>query len=160
MTLRYQAFAWPAIRESGIKTIIDLREDGVFSRLEDLCKKFGMEYFYYPVDIKCENIQSMARYFPELCRYIDSGNFYIACAMGLHRTDIALCLYWIFYAADKGISAPEIRGYRKEQGHNTDKIMRVINGFYRFVTESTGKEPMAMSVLKKRKAIIDVQSKR
>ena len=111
--------------------------------MSDLCKSYGFDYFYYPVDNRRVNIESMVNLFPEFCRYIDNGKFYIACAMGLHRTDIALCLYWVFYAADKGIAPPEIRGYRKDQGHNTDKIMRVINKFYQYVTESTGTEPIS-----------------
>ncbi len=160
MSSRYQSFAWPIIREAGIKTIIDLRADGVYSRLSELCERYGFDYFYYPVDNKCENIESMVSLFPELCRYIDKGDFYIACAMGLHRTDIALCLYWVFYAADKGIAPPEIRGYRKEQGHNTDKIMRVINKFYQYVADSTGKEPFSKTVLKELKAVIESQSRK
>ncbi len=36
-------------------------------------------------------IESMVKLFPEFCKRIDRGGFYIACAMGLHRTDIALC---------------------------------------------------------------------
>lgn len=159
LSSRYQSFAWPTIQEAGIKTIIDLRADGVYSQLSDLCKKYGLDYFYYPVDNKCENIESMVSLFPELCRHIDNGKFYIACAMGLHRTDIAICLYWVFYGADKGFAPPEIRGYRKNQGHNTDKIMRVINEFYRYITVTTGKEPISKSILIERKAIIEEQSK-
>ena len=139
MSSRHQSPAWPTIREAGITTIIDLRADGVYSRLGDLCKTF--DYFYYPLDNKCENMESMVNLFPELCRHIDNGKFYIACAMGLHRTDIALCLYWVFYAADKGIAPPEIRGYTMEQGHSTDKIIRVLNSFYRFQKcDSSGSE--------------------
>lgn len=159
MSSRYQSFAWPTILEAGIKTIIDLRRDGVYSRLSELCKTYGFVYFYYPVDNSCENIESMVKLFPELCKNIDNGNFYIACAMGLHRTDIALCLYWVFYAADKGLAPPEIRGYRKDQGHTTDKIMRTLNEFYRYWTEKNGTPPMPYEVLKLRKAIIDANSK-
>lgn len=159
MSSRHQSFAWPVIREAGVRTIIDLREDGVYSRLSDLCQSYGFEYFYYPVDNRCKNIESMVKLFPELCRHIDNGNFYIACAMGLHRTDIAICLYWVFYAADRGIAPPEIKGYRKAQGHDTNKIMRVINEFYRYSTETIGKEPISKEDLKKRKAVIETQSK-
>ncbi len=41
----HQAYAWPVIREAGIRTIIDLREDGIRSRLSGLCQKFGLEFF-------------------------------------------------------------------------------------------------------------------
>lgn len=74
--------------------------------------------------------------------------------MGLHRTDIALCLYWTFHAADRGLAPPPIRGYRRDQGHTTDKIMRVINAFHKYQTETTGTEPMHAASLKERKAAI------
>lgn len=159
MSSLHQSFAWPIIKEAGIHTVIDLREDGVYSRLSDLCSKYGMEYFYYPIDKKCKNIESMVSLFPELCRCIDEGHFYIACAQGLHRTDCALCLYWVFYAADKGIAPPAIRGYRKDQGHTTEIIMRVLNSYYKYVTESTGTTPISQENFKSRKDIIDQQSK-
>ena len=84
---------------------------------------------------------------------------YIACAMGLHRTDIALCTYWVFYAADKGTVPPPIRGYRQENGHNTNKIMRVLNAFYQYMTERDGKEPMPIEVFKERKKVVNELSK-
>ena len=94
-----------------------------------------------------------------MCEKIDAGNFYIACAMGLHRTDIALCCYWIFYGADKGLPAPEIRGYRMADGHDVDKIMRVVNAFYRYVTETKGEAPFPPETLNRRKKIITERAK-
>ena len=79
--------------------------------------------------------------------------------MGLHRTDIALFTYWIFYGADKGIAPPPIRGYRKEDGHNTNKIMRVLNAMYARMTEINGAEPIPSEVFKERKKIINELSK-
>lgn len=150
-----QAYAWPTVIEAGIQTIIDLREDGVYSHLSDFCQKSGIRYFYYPVDKRARTIEKMIELFPELCKHIDAGNFYIACAQGLHRTDIALCTYWVFYAADKGIAPPAIRGYLQEDGHDTSKIMCVLNAFYKQLTEKNGKEPMPMSVFVQRKKIIN-----
>ena len=88
------------------------------------------------------------------------GHFYIACAHGLHRTDIALCLYWVFYAADKGIAPPPIRGYREDKGLDTHKIMRALNGMYEYMTHRNGKEPMPIETFRKRKEIIKVLSRR
>lgn len=156
---RHQAYAWPVLVEAGVKTIIDLRDVDLSSKLPLLCKEYGMEYFHYPVDNKAECIESMVNLMPEFCKYIDEENFYIACAMGLHRTDIALCIYWIFYAADKGIAPPPIRGYRQEDGHNTNKIMRVVNSIYKFMTERDGVEPMPPEVFKERKNVINNLSK-
>lgn len=153
-----QAYAWSIVKECGIRTIIDLREDGIYTHMQRLCDKFGMEYFYYPVDKKVKHVGETVRLFPKLCRIIDEGNFYIACAMGLHRTDIALCAYWMFYAADRGVEPPAIRGYRKVDGHDTSKIMRVLNAMYKEFTTQNGTAPIPMTVYNERKKIIESQS--
>lgn len=158
MSSRHQNFAWPTIKECGIRTIIDLREDGVYTRLRELCSHFGIEYFYYPVDNKAQHIDEMVRLFPDLCRKIDTGRFYIACAMGLHRTDIALCCYWVFHAADRGLPPPEIRGYRKAKGHDIDKIMRVLNAFYRCLSERNRQPPFSQDTFNQRKRTITNQA--
>ena len=157
MSSRHQAYAWDAMREAGIKIIIDLREKDTTARLIDLCRLHDMRYFHYPVHTCPETIQQMVEHFPEFCQQIDAGDFYIACAMGLHRTDIALCAYWMFYAADKGIQPPQIRGYREEDGHNSDKINRVMNALYAAFTERNGVEPMPRQLFKERKLIIKQQ---
>lgn len=159
MSSRHQAYAWSAIKEAGVKTIIDLREMDKSDKLPNLCQYHRLEYFHYPLDNNSRTIAQMVELFPKFCEQIDKGNFYIACAMGLHRTDIALCTYWVFYAADKGIAPPPIRGYRQEDGHNTNKIMRVLNAFYQHKTEIDGKEPMPIEVFKERKKVINELSK-
>lgn len=159
MSSRHQAYAWPIIREARVKTYIDLREGDKSNRQPNLCQLKGLEYFHYPVDNHARTIDQMVELFPKFCEQIDKGDFYIACAQGLHRTDIALCTYWVFYAADKGIAPPAIRGYRQEDGHDTNKIMRVLNAFYQYKTEVDGKEPIPMEVFKERKKVINVLSK-
>lgn len=155
-----QAYAWPVVKEAGIHTIIDLRADGIYSRLQQFCDKYGMRYYYYPVDKQATLVEKMIEHFSEFCRLIDEGNFYIACAQGLHRTDIALCAYWVFYAADKGIAPPDIRGYLQEEGHDTSKIMRVLNAFYKRLTEINDKEPIPMKIFVERKQIIKQLSRK
>ena len=159
MSARHQSYAWPIIREAGVNTYIDLREGDRSNRLPNLCQLKGLEYFHYPVDKHARMIDQMVEHFPQFCEKIDQGDFYIACAMGLHRTDIALCTYWVFYAADKGIAPPPIRGYRQEDGHNTDKIMRVLNAFYKYKADTEGKAPMPIEVFKERKKVINELSK-
>lgn len=144
--------------EAGINQVIDLRADYTSDFYSELCRKSGIAYFHYSVSF--EEVEQMARLFPEFCRLIDKGRFYIACAMGLHRTDIALCTYWVFYAADKGIAPPEIRGYRKADRHTTSKIMRILNALFKYWTELNGKEPMPVEVFRERKEIINELSKK
>ena len=57
------------------------------------------------------------------------------------------------------IAPPPIRGYRQEDGHNTNKIMRVLNAFYQYMTERDSKEPMPIEVFKERKKVINELSK-
>lgn len=159
LSSKHHTYAWPAIIEAGVRWVIDLREKDRSSRLPDLCTMSGICYFHYPVDNDSAVIDSMIELFPKLCDIIDGGEFYIACAMGLHRTDIALCTYWIFYAADKGIAPPPLRGYRQEDGHDTNKIMRVLNAMYARMTEINGAEPMPADIFLERKMIINELSK-
>ena len=156
---RRLAYAWKTVVEAGVRQVIDLRKDYCEDRYPELCRQYGVDYFYYPIDNDRETIIKMVELFPQLCEKIDNGDFYIACALGLHRTDIALCTYWVFYAADKGIAPPPIRGYRQEDGHNTNKIMRVLNAFYQYKAEVDGKEPMPIELFKERKKVINTLSK-
>ena len=153
-----QLHAWKTMMEAGINQVIDLRADYTSDFYSELCRKSGIAYFHYSVSY--EEVEQMARLFPEFCRLIDNGRFYIACAMGLHRTDIALCTYWVFYAADKGIAPPAIRGYRRVDGHTTSKIMRILNALYKYWTLQNGKEPMPIEVFRERKEIINELSKK
>ncbi len=155
-----QLHAWKTMIESGFNQVIDLRADYSSEFYGELCKRSGINYFKYPVAYDDERIAKMVELFPEFCKMIDNGRFYIACAMGLHRTDIALCTYWVFYAADKGIAPPRICGYRKDKGLKTDKIMRILNAFYQRKKEVDGKEPMSEVVFKERKNVINELSKK
>ena len=55
----------------------------------------------------------------------------------------------------KGIAPPPIRGYRQADGHNTNKIMRVLNAFYQYLLERDRGEPIPMEVFKERKKMIN-----
>ncbi|MGM9802729.1 MAG: hypothetical protein ACI308_00975 [Muribaculaceae bacterium] len=160
MSSRTQGYAWPIIQEAGVSTIIDLRNDGPNMRMMNLCEQYGMEYFHYPINNNGKMIDDIVNLFPEFCKRIDRGGFYIACAMGLHRTDIALCLYWMFHGADNAVEPPLLWGYLQESGHDTSKILRMANAFYNEFTQRNGKEPIPQLEFKQRKQIINQLSKR
>lgn len=141
MSSWYQAYAWAALQEAGVTTVIDLREKDKTERLPKLCKQYEMTYFHYSVDVSADAIAQIVERFPQLCELLDAGDFYIPCAMGLHRTDIALSTYWMFHGADRGLPPPEIRDYRLEDGHTTDKLNSVLNAFYIASTEKNSTEP-------------------
>lgn len=158
MPSRRPAHEWKTMQEAGIKLVIDLRDKGTTARLKGLCELYGMNYYHYPIHTNATVIEQMAEHFPEFCQQIDAGDFYIASSKGLHRTDIALCVYWMFYAADKGIKPPLMRGCWDEIDHDTDKINRIMNALYAAFTERNGGEPMSQQTFKERKAIIALQT--
>jgi hypothetical protein len=150
----HQLYAWKTMIESGICQIIDLRADYNSGFYKKLCEESGVKYLKFPVAYEDEWIAKMVEQFPEFCKMIDNGRFYISCAMGLHRTDIALCTYWVFHAADKGIAPPPICGYRKDKGMTTSKIIRILNAVYKCMTEKNGVEPLPEIVFHERKELI------
>ena len=154
-----QMHAWSEMMESGINQVIDLRADYASDFYRDLCGRSGITYFHYPVAYDPDSVRQMVDDFPTLCRMIDKGRFYIACAQGLHRTDIALCLYWVFHGADKGLAPTPLRGYRRDKGMNADKIMRILNAVYKKMTERNGEPPMPEDVFKQRKEVIHEQNR-
>lgn len=154
LSSRHQAYAWRAMKEAGLKQVIDLRQDYKGDRYKDDCERNGVAYFHYPVHRGKEYITNMQKEFLTFCEIIDKGDFFISCAQGLHRTDIALCTYWVFYGADKGKEPPVLVGYLKEKGHDAGKIFHVLNSFYNLYTEQNGIEPMPIELFKERKNVI------
>ena len=59
MSSRHQSYAWPALVESGITQVIDLRKADSSEKLPRLCDKYKIEYFHYPVDNDKETIVRM-----------------------------------------------------------------------------------------------------
>lgn len=159
LSSRHLAYARKALADAGINQVIDLRQDYTSDRYNDICEMNGMKYFHYPVHRSKETVANMVKDFATFCDLIDRGDFFISCAQGLHRTDIALCTYWVFHGADKGKEPPVLVGYLEEKGHDANKIFEVINSFYRILTDHNGKEPMTMEVFKERKGFIHDISK-
>ena len=92
-------------RSVGVKTIIDVRESVQNpEELSDICRKYGVEYLYYPFHKHQQGFSSwnddVVRLFPKLCQLIEAGGYYLC---GQRDATLALMLYWIFYGADKGV---------------------------------------------------------
>lgn len=149
-----QASAWIHLVQGGIKQIIDLRADYSSEGYARTCRDWGISYFHYPIAHDEETIRKMVEEFPKFCKMIDDGRFYIACAMGLHRTDIALCLYWVFYGAEHGVHMPERKGYIRESRHNAGKIIRMLDHVYEAMVEIHGHRPMTEKLFAERKLMI------
>lgn len=154
MTTKHQGWAWPMLLDAGLKTVIDLRYEDQSKRLAAICEHLGLEYFDFPVGKHGQSASIMVEKFAEFCRIIDEGNFYISCNEGLHRTDVALCIYWMFYGADRGIAQPELRGYLEVEGRDLLRVNQCLNGFFRRSVEKNGVEPIPVRVFKERKEMI------
>ena len=83
------------VRDAGISTIIDLRTGDYRNDLLFACERLGMEYRHIPIDKKHTPGTGIIKRLPLLIGSINSGNFYISCTQGLHRTDTALALYYL-----------------------------------------------------------------
>ena len=131
---------WHIVVDSGIRTIIELRDEDHSDRLCKMCEMYGIRYLAFPMDshsIPNEVIASRLREFFEL---VDNGDFYIACAMGLHRTDMALSIYWLFHGADNGMNPPILRGHIANGELVLDrlnnKVFRRLNSLYNYLVEN------------------------
>jgi hypothetical protein len=73
--------------------------------------------------------------------------------MGLHRTDIALYLYWVFHGANLGKPLPELRGYTPSRD-TLHKIIRMLDHFYEAFYKLKGYKPISEEQFIRRKQMI------
>ena len=140
LSSRHNMRYWQTVVDSGIRTIIELRDEDHSDRLCRMCEIHGIRYFAFPMDshsVPNEVISSRLQEFFEL---IDNGDFYIACAMGLHRTDMALAIYWMFHGVDNGMNPPILRGHIVDGELVLDrlnnKVFRRLNSLYDYLMDN------------------------
>ena len=140
LSSRHNMRYWQTVVDSGIRTIIELRDEDHSDRLCRMCEIHGIRYFAFPMDshsVPNEVISSRLQEFFEL---IDNGDFYIACAMGLHRTDMALSIYWMFHGVDNGMNPPILRGHIVDGELVLDrlnnKVFRRLNSLYDYLMDN------------------------
>ena len=97
LTSRHNMCHWQTVVDSEIRTIIELRDKDHSDRLCRMCEIYGIRYFAFPMDSHSVPNKVIASQLHEFFELIDNGDFYIACAMGLHRTDMELSIYWMFH---------------------------------------------------------------
>jgi hypothetical protein len=150
-----QAEAWPVLVNAGIRQVIDLRADYTADVYGQLCSRYGVKYYHYPVAEDEDSIRSMVVEFDEFCQLLDAGQFYISCAMGLHRTDIALSLYWVFHAADKGAPPPVLKGYVGSTSKRIGKLIRMVNTMQERLSDMGNRKGLPADVFMQRKKILE-----
>lgn len=137
---RHNMRHWQTVVDSGIRTIIELRDKDHYDRLCRMCEIYGIRYFAFPMDNHSVPNEVIAPRLQEFFALIDSGNLYIACAMGLYRTDMELSIYWMFHGADNGMNPPILQGHIADGELVLDrlnnKIFRRLNSLYVYLMEN------------------------
>lgn len=100
------------LRESGVKTIIDLRTADHTDRYDNSVADVGLEYHNIPIDSRNTDVHQIIASLPTLFSLMDRGDFYISCAMGRHRTDIAIALYYVLHPSVPFEYVPKMKGHR------------------------------------------------
>lgn len=140
LSSRHNMRYWQTVVDSGIRTIIELRDEDHSDRLCKVCEIHGIRYFAFPMDSHSVPNEVIASRLQEFFELIDNGDFYIACAMGLHRTDMTLSIYWMFHGADNGMKPPILRGHIADGKLVLDrlnnKVFRRLNSLYAYLMDN------------------------
>ncbi len=120
-----------AVKESGVDCIIDLRTADFTDKFSGMCATKGIDYRHFPIDKANQPDEELLRSLPELFDLLDNRNCYISCQQGLHRTDIALAIYYMFHDIP---FVPDLRGHKKNGNLRCDDIMRRVNSLYSALT--------------------------
>lgn len=123
----------PKIKNYGIKTIIDLRTSDYTEKYKQKCEKLGFNYYHIPIDSKTISDREIINNLPQLFKQLDNGDFYIACAQGKHRTDIALALNYLFNPKYKG-EPPIMHGHVENGKMRIQDIFTRANSIYKSLT--------------------------
>lgn len=140
LSSRHNMRHWRTVVDGGVRTIIELRDEDHSDRLCRMCEIYGIRYFAFPLDSHSVPNEVIAPRLQEFFDIVDEGDFYIACAMGLHRTDLALTTYWMFHGADNGLQPPFLKGHIlngeivTNRLHN--KVFRRLNSLHAYLSEN------------------------
>ena len=124
------------VREAGVKCIIDLRTADHTDRYDRNVAEAGLEYHSLPIDSKNTDVHQIIGSLPLLFELMDKGGFYIACAMGRHRTDIAIALYYVMHPSVPFDEVPEMKGHRnvEKKQFRCDDIAARLNSIIKAIT--------------------------
>lgn len=126
------------LKKYGLDTIVDLRYKFSSGKFEDLCKSYGLEYYRFPIDSSSLPDEKIIENLPKLFKVLNTKNYYIACAQGLHRTDIALALNYVFNPEAK--EPPDLIGHIRGNKLKTDDINRRLNSIFKNLSQETLKD--------------------
>lgn len=149
----------PVIHDAGITTIIDLRTADHTARYADICKAVEIQYYHIPIDRCIQTDKEVIESLPLLFSLLDTGNCYISCQQGKHRTDITMALYYLFHNGME--NPPLLYGHYKTDGTlRIDDIMRRAHSVLNALKEND-KELLGLSMdyspefLRKKKLLLE-----
>ncbi len=116
------------IKEYGIENVIDLRDKYTSEKYPLMCLEAGLGYYNFPIDSNEIDDRVIIKNFMPMFDLLNKGRCYISCAQGLHRTDIALALNYVFNPKNNEI--PQMYGHLYSDMTLDDVITR-INSIYR-----------------------------
>ncbi len=125
-------WALKKIKALGIENIIDLRDKYTSKNYAQLCAQENLNYFHFPIDSSSIDDETIIQNFPLMFNILNKGRYYIACAQGLHRTDIALALNYVYNPNCKDI--PAMAGH-KQDNMDINDIKRRINSIYKKISD-------------------------
>ncbi len=129
----------PALKNLGIKHIIDLKTSDFSKNFQYKVEENSMTYLHFPMDAKNTSDRQIIEILPELFNIINNGDFYIACAQGLHRTDIALSVNYIFNKNETG-NPPILYGHIENSSVRFSDIFRRTNSIFNSLTDEDRKK--------------------
>lgn len=140
------------LKECGINTIVDLRaEGGEYSKYADACKANGLDYVNFKLKInmpifnpplankltvaerRSEN-EAFIRKLPEFFRIMNEGKYYMACLLGLHRTDLAVTLNYLINPKEPVTPPVLSHMYIKEETNFTNKYIGAMKNLLKNIT--------------------------
>lgn len=132
--------AFIALKELGIKTVIDLRKDAV-SKEEAWVQKAGMKYFNIPLLTTRPATKEQTDEFLKLVRKPGHWPVYVHCAAGRHRTGAMTAIYrrvCYSWTADMAYKEMKRYGYYSFPNHGSlkefvYKYVPAISGFERTI---------------------------
>lgn len=122
------------VSKCGIKNVIDLRDKYTSTSYEEICKEHNLSYYHIPIDADSVDTKELIKSLPELFEVLNRGNTYIACAQGLHRTDIALAINYIFNPREQS-SPPILYGHYRNGTLKFEDIAKRVNAIKKQITE-------------------------
>lgn len=116
------------VKAAGVDTIVDFRTADHTDRFSIICAANGLDYYHFPIDKANVSDHDLIKSLPLLFYLLDTKRCYISCQQGLHSTNIALAIYYMFH---QPATIPILPGHFKNGVFRCDDIMRRLNSIYK-----------------------------